>query len=326
MKRSVAVAACLFTVFAACKAKKAPGELVVAIDSDLTPGVDFDELHVDVVSQGVTPPDFPTIKEFGQRTQPYSFPMTLAIVSNGDPRTKVQIRVAAGRSTGGHSVVGIPLLLREITTSVPVDRVALLRVHLEWLCVGYAKENPAPDTYVEGNCPVDGLTCVAGECVDFALDSTTFPDYDESLVFGGGHAGRGDGTCFDTLACFAGAEVVTPDAACTIPMPAGDAVRVNVGLVSARCQGGICDDASATCVVPLDTATPAGWIEKDGRIRLPPAACRKARAVLVTTSCPTKTASVPTCGPWSEVLTPAGTFNASFPDAAVGACADAGTE
>jgi hypothetical protein len=326
MKRFVA-AACLAAILASCKAKKAPGEIIVAIDTDLTPGVDFDELQVEVVAPAGNS-NFPPIKEFGERSQPYSFPMTFAVVSNGDPSTKVQIRVAAGLSKGGgHSAVGLPLLLREVTTTVPVDRVALLRVHLEWLCVGYAKQNPAPDTYVEGNCPVDGLTCIAGECVDFALDSSTFPDYAESLVFGGGHAGAGDGTCFDTLACFAGAEVVTPDGGCTIPMPSGDRARVNVGLVSSKCQGGVCADGSATCVVPLDASTPAGWTEISGRIHLPPAACRKASGILVSTSCATKTASTPTCGPWSEILTPAGTFNATPPDSGpTGTCSDAGAD
>jgi hypothetical protein len=329
MKRVLAFAACAFAVFAGCKAKKAPGELVVAIDTDLTPGVDFDELQVEVVAPAGTS-SFPPIKEFGQRSQPYSFPMTFALVSNGDPSTKVQIRVAAGLSTipGGHSAVGMPLLLREVTTTIPDDRVALLRVHLEWLCVGYAKQNPAPDTYVEGNCPVDGLTCVAGECVDFKLESSTFPDYDEALVFGGGHAGAGDGTCFDTLGCFAGAVATTPDPSCTIPMPSGERSKVNVGLVSARCEGGVCPYEGDRCVVPLDTASPGGWTEIGGRIHLPPAACRKTSGVLVSTSCATKTAGVPTCGPWSEILTPAGTFTTGVPavDAGAGACADAGVD
>ena len=79
MKRLLA-AACVLSIVAACKAKKAPGEIILAIDSDLTPGVDFDELHVDVISEGVTPQEFGTIKEFGQRSQPNSFPMTFAVV------------------------------------------------------------------------------------------------------------------------------------------------------------------------------------------------------------------------------------------------------
>jgi hypothetical protein len=122
--------------------------------------------------------------------------------------------------------------------------------------------------------------------------------------------------------------VVPPDASCTIPTPAGDPGRVNIGLVSPRCEGGICADESATCVVPLDSSAPAGWNEIGGRIHLPPAACRKARGVLVSTSCPTKTASIPTCGPWSEILAPAGTFNATLPDAgaAAGTCPDAAAD
>src|SRR5262249_7870274 len=139
--------------------------------------------------------------------------------------------------------------------------------------------------------------------------------------------GAGDGSCFDTLACFAGAQVVTPDESCTIPTPEGDRSRLNIGLVSARCQGGICDDGSDTCVVPLDTATPAGWNVIGSRIHLPPAACRKAHGVLLSTACPTKTASLPTCGPWSEIRTPAGTFNATLPDAGASSpnCPDAGS-
>ncbi len=331
MKRALVFALTGLAALLSCKTKHAPGEIIVAIDSDLTPGVDFDELHIDVITTA-GPSKLDTIKEFGQRSLPNSFPMTFAIVSNGDPTTKVQIRVAAGLSTlpGGHSVVGMPLLLREVTTTIPVDRVALLRIHLEWVCIGFAKQNPAPDTYVEGNCPVDGLTCLGGECVDFALDSATLPDYDDALVFGGGHAGAGDGTCFDALACFAGAQVVQPDANCTIAKPAGDPTRTNIALVSARCQGGICDDGSDTCLVPLDNATAAGWTEVGGRLHLPPAACRKASGVVVSTTCPTKTASSPTCGPWSEIKSPAGTFNAPLPDGAVaadGACSvDAGSD
>ena len=66
MKRASALFLAVLAIAAACKTKRAPGEIIVAIDSDLTPGVDFDELHLDVITP-TGPSNLPTIKEFGQR-------------------------------------------------------------------------------------------------------------------------------------------------------------------------------------------------------------------------------------------------------------------
>jgi hypothetical protein len=300
-----------------CCAKTAsppPHEIILAIDTDLVPGVDFDALQIEIT----TPTDRykSTLKEFGQRLQPVHFPSTLAILGNADPSTIVHIRVAAGIAAGaGGTAVGSPIILRELATTIPAEGVHLLRVRLEWLCIGSAK--PEPDGYIEGTCP-EGSTCVAGDCVDWAIDSSKLPAYDERAVFGGGGP-KGNGACFDTLPCFEKASAAAVDlATCTIAKPTGGA-GVNVAIVTAPGQGGLC--ARGTCLVPLDAASPIGFVESSpGTLQLPKALCKKlaagiASGVAVTTSCAAKTIDVPTCGPWSAITTNPGTLDAGLPDA-----------
>jgi hypothetical protein len=298
----------------ACCAKTAaaPHELILAIDTDLEPGVDFDAFQIEINSSGDT--YVKQFKEFGQPKQPVHFPTTLAILGNGDPSTILHIRISAGVGGTDETKVGRPLILREIATTVPAEGVSLLRVHLEWLCIGSARA--LGDKYVEGTCP-EGSACIAGECVDWAIDSSKLPAYDEHQVFGGGSA-KGEGACFDTVKCFEEAAAATVDVgACTIAKPSGGA-GVNVAIVTAPGQGGIC--SRGTCLVPLDSATPAGFVDAGDRLQLPKPLCKKladgvASGVAVTTSCATKTIDVPTCGPWSAIVTNPGTFDAGLPDA-----------
>ncbi len=297
------------------------GQLMLAIDTDMSAGTDFDRLRIEVLVKGVPQPYTNTWLEFGRPGQIVTFPTTFGIVENSDPTTSIHIRVITGLAGGANPDVGTPMPLREIITPVPDDRTVLLRVRLDWLCSGYSS---LQGVYIEGGCN-EGQTCIAGSCVDWTVDSKMLPTFDERDVFGGGTR-KGDGACFDTLPCFEQAMTVAPDNDCTFPKPAGD---VNVALVPQKGQGGIC--AGDSCIVPLDKGAPFGWTEASGRVVLPQAVCvalkdflpgpvgadgkhteLRLRAILVSTRCPAKPASLPTCGPWSTVTTKPG-GDASIP-------------
>jgi hypothetical protein len=100
-----------------------------------------------------------------------------------------------------------------------------------------------------------------------------------------------------------GSTAAAPDDQCTIAPPADTGSGINVALRVAN--DGICDTTGTTCFVPLDEGD-EGWTMQDGRIALPPAVCTKLRNhlitdVVVSTTCETKLASTPPCGPWSSV-------------------------
>ncbi len=277
------------------------GEIVLAIDTDHAAGVDFDRFQIQISTSSSKDRYDNLVRELGQPGL-LSFPATLGIVTNGDPSTSIHVRILTGKASADLTDVGVPRTLREVVTTVPENRVALLRVHVDWLCVGAVK--PEPDRYVESECP-EGLTCIAGACADWAIDARSLPDFDERNVFGGGSR-RGDGACFDTSACFARgamAEVRLED--CSVAAPRG-ASGANAALVLAPGEGGIC--AGGACLVPLTLGTPEGFsIERD-RLKLPRAACdrlaepigvRKIVGVATTGACASKTPRTPTCGPWS---------------------------
>jgi hypothetical protein len=299
-------------VVAACATQKR-GEVTLAITTDLTAGVDFDRLQINV--EAPRGKDSFLFKEFGQRGQPLSFPATFVLVGNDDPSTTVHLRVVTGLINGGDpaalpaldkSPVGLPLHSREATFQIPASGTKMLRIHLDWLCKG--KVSLQRDGYAEGSCP-EGQTCQAGECISWNVASASLPDYDERAIFGGGTA-AGEGDCFD-VACFAGAQAVEPDAACSIPRPAGD---FGVAFVPQPADGGVCftdadKDKTRRCVVPLDRDPLWGFTERaDGRVQLPPKICQRRAppnatvgAVLVSARCPIKTPSLPTCGTWSAI-------------------------
>jgi hypothetical protein len=290
-------AAIALVALVACSEPPPRGQLMLAIDTDMAAGTDFDRFQIEIRQEGQE--TFRrTYREFGQPGLEVHFPATFAVTGNDRPETRILLRVVTGKvgPTPGNPEVGQPMHLREIVTTVPRDRIALVRVKLEWLCRKGSKLES--DGYVEGICR-EGETCIAGECVDWTAAEAELPKYAEADVFGGGGP-RGDGACFDTIGCFATARAVTPDSACTIEQAPGD--RVNVALVPKTGEGGIC--AGDVCLVPLDHGGPHGWRAQDGRIALPKKACEAGlRAVAVSDLCATKTVSRPTCGPWSTVTT-----------------------
>ncbi len=193
-----------------------PGQLMLALTTDLQPGKDFDSVSVEVLSFGSR--EFKN--DYAVGPSGLKLPATLGLVAGKKPDEPVTIRVLS-------SLRGQPRTLREVVTTIPEDRVATLTVKIEWFCLDWVVTTD--EGVVDSTCP-EGETCVAGSCVEVEVDSATLPTYRASELFGGGD-GSGSGACFDTVACFAegyGAEIELDD--CTLaaaPEPeAGQGVSV----------------------------------------------------------------------------------------------------
>ncbi len=298
----VLVVSLLVELSACSQEKKTPGQLVVAIDTDMALPDQIDTIEIQVTADGATLLDYPMPVGTGVDAQP--IPATLTLVA-GDSSATATIRVLGWRN-------GAPRTLRQVTTTVPTDRLATLRMPVQWLCDGTAMPMSDADGGIgyESTCGA-GETCQAGSCVTAKVDPSTLPTYQAQSVFGGSVApsgkGTSAGTCFDTISCLVSGTLEAPDNQCTVDMPSGGA-GVNVGLRVAN--DGICDTTGTTCFVPLDGDNAEGWTEQAGRIALPPAVCTKLQAgliagVVVSTTCPSKTNADPPCGPWSSVTPPA---------------------
>ena len=293
--RELGVLACLLLM--ACRQPKKVGQLVVSIQTDMSLPQQIDTIRVQVLGRGQTL----LLQEYGVgTTEENKIPATLTVLAGKDPSLPVTIRVSGGKHNG------VWRTFRETITTVPADRTASLRMPVQWLCDGTAKAGTEMDAeghqVISSTCG-DGNTCIAGKCVASMVPEVMLPDYQPQQVFGGA-AEPAQGTCFDTVPCMSGGTLVEPvDADCTIARPAGvDALNVALRVAS----DGICDSTGNTCFVPLDGNSPEGWRVNGDRLALPRAACDKLKrgtisGVYLSTSCSTKTESIPPCGPWSSV-------------------------
>lgn len=251
------------------------GEIMLAIDSDVALPKDLDTMSVEIANERgvVMTATFPGIGEASGTP----LPATLGVVVSEDPSAQVRMRVV-GLSQGVERIV------HEVTTTIPADRVATLRMPLQFLCLDVTCD--------------PGQTCAAGTCVPGSIDSSSLPEYDQDAIFG-------DGTCLDVGRCFHGATEATVDpTTCTI----ADTGAVNVGLETEA--AGPCGPSG--CYVALDAEDALGWRRDGDRLALPPAVCERlgdsvARVVTAAADaeCPLKTASVPVCqgeAPWPEVI------------------------
>jgi hypothetical protein len=287
--------------FCACQpAAESVGQLVVSLATDMAlPQRQIDTVTLQVQVHGQILVSEPY--QVGAGSELIQIPGTLTLLAGSNAAQPVTVRAFAGKQ-------GSLRTFREVITTVPTDRIALLRMPVQWLCGGTAMEVSIPDgmggTTVRAlsSCD-DGNTCMAGRCVPNTIDSTTLPDYAPEAVFGGASDPK-LGRCFDTVPCMVKGNAVQPDAHCTIPKP--DADTLNVAL---RVPGdGICDSTTTMCFVPLDGRSNEGWTltAAGDRLALPLAACDKLQAgkvsaVYVSTACETKTEALPPCGEWSSV-------------------------
>jgi hypothetical protein len=217
----------------------------------------------------------------------------------------VRVRLIA-ELTGEPPVVRV---VREAVVKVPTDRTALLPMPLHWLCDGNFRDSDDGSGSYQSACD-DGQTCVAGVCADANISSEALPTYAPGLVFGGGDDQGKGGRCIDVAECFADSKSVSLDAKCTFAAPkALDASAFNVAIELAAGGDGVCTSGKdPRCFLALDNDATEGWQVVGDRVHLPPFLCtliseKKALGVTTTTACPTKDASVPTCGPWTNVKT-----------------------
>jgi hypothetical protein len=293
VRRNVFAAASIAALSLGCTTTKQEpkrGELVLYIQTDLSIPKDVSSVRVEVLKSGRV-----------QFAQSYSvgpapllqMPATLSIVAGDDPAEPVSIRILARQVPKGADVDGgVPRVLREIVTTVPSDRSAMLPVTLQWLCAD-DKSLVVTDGEVSNACG-EGETCVAGSCQEQEVDSSTLPDFDAKVTEGVAPASG----CFDVLTCLGSAPPVPVDVSgCTVPAPAGKATSWNVALRLPLDSGGTCDNAH--CFVALNQGADGWNVATDGTIQLPAAVCEGATPleVVVGAGCPAKTSLMPVCGP-----------------------------
>jgi len=313
---AIALTALAGGVLAAACTASPRGQLIVAFKTDMSLPKDVDAVRIIVFgAQNNTLYN----QSFGRDGDgELRLPATLAVVAPGESAEAVKVRVIATKQ----SDVGVRVL-REVVTTVPPQRAATLEIPIQFLCDGSgeverdAAGNVVRDEFgnakIKNNCP-DGLTCVAGSCVEAEVDSATLPDFTPEEVFGGGD-GSGNGNCFEAYECFKERTVAALDldefaASNKATCRAKASGEINVALAT---QGsGTC--GAKGCYVPLDANSDAGWkkASTEGLINLPSAICEKASkgeivglvaAPVGTGTCAKKTAALPNCGPWSSTGT-----------------------
>jgi hypothetical protein len=267
------------------------------VSTDASPPKDIDTLHVQVLSGGQI--QFENDYELGPNG--LLLPATLGLLAGTNAATPAVIRVYARK--GG--TTGTVRVLREATVTVPEDRVAMLRLPIDWLCYDEVTVTSMGDV-TDTKCPTPGQTCSGGQCVDDAIDAGSLTDFSPASVFGGG-TGHGDGQCFDTLACFAQAVPAAVDTiACTIPKPSSEPINVAMQIATGV---GACETPSGPCLIALEGESPDGWQTSAAdptTLDLPTEVCArmavgKVTGIVTASACPTKVLSNPPCGPASSV-------------------------
>jgi hypothetical protein len=301
MKTSrIVVAVALLGCFSACTEETktvTKGELILALQTDMELPKDVDKVRIRVASYGSTV--FSNDYQVGPTE--LKIPATLGLLANPDrPSAPVTIQVIGFQQ-------GRPRVMRETVTTIPAERIATLRVPIEWLCDDSARMQNGE---VESACPLE-QTCMAGTCMASAVDSDDLPDFRPADIFGGGD-GSGNGTCFDVAQCFASAATLSVDTgSCRATLPS-DEPNLNIALKLPGTGDGIC--SGGVCLVPLDGGEGGQWsrlgagagTDQGGvSVQLPQGVCErlqagKIQAVIASKQCVTKTVRVPPCGAWSS--------------------------
>jgi hypothetical protein len=329
--RLIGLAAASLVAAASCSSPS-KGSLVLAISTDMQTPKDIDVVSVFISTNSVPKLDF-----LG-RVAPdgtVAMPSTLAILEPDDPNAQVRIRVTAFLQQKAR-------VLRDVVTTVPHERTALLRVPLSFLDDGTAS-GTLPSQFVPGLAggpkdgetqfdPTDplmiqqvgcnflsGETSVAGSCVKATVDSTKLVDYGTALVYGdGGSAGKP--TCFPVGSCYSKGAPIDPttivtaaDGSCSFPLtPNESGDSWNCALATTDGTG---QCVAGKCFVPLESDPGEGFAIQPGKaVVMVPGVCKKLKqgAMLYVdrSSCATKVEAAPVCEPTTDLASDGGASDA----------------
>jgi hypothetical protein len=233
-----------------------PGQLMVALQSDMSFPKDVSKIRIQVLVRGQVRHDQTYLVAPDGTTK---IPATLAVVAGEEKAPPVEVRVIGIRKTEART-------FSKVVTTVPVSRIATLRIPIQWLCEGTAREI-SQETYDTTCEPAAGeeTSCVAGTCQKVNIPEADLPNFDPIDVFGGGQQENDpSGVCFDTQRCFTPGFDVQPTDDCkiTIPVPVGR--QANFAVKTGPNGDGICNLGNQECYVPLDNSRNFGWYELSG--------------------------------------------------------------
>jgi hypothetical protein len=311
---------------------KTQGQVILALQTDMSMPEDVTKVKIEVKADGVSRYDRVFIVDPNE-ADAEKIPSTLSIVAGEKENETIELKVVALRELPDGS--DEPRTLNKTITTIPSERVAMLRVPMQWLCTDDGGDfiDDFGDGEYESACARKNgkeTACVAGGCEDVKVDSSKLPDFAADAVFGGADDPGSSGKCFPTEECFEVGVDLVPDADCVVSFePESDDI-INFAVLSN--SGGIGDCRStegAPCYIGLDKSREFGWYElEDGeepagsgdavppleapggrRFKLPAGVCDRltdGRALGVRASTDdacevTKTPQYPTCGPWSSV-------------------------
>ncbi len=271
----------------------APGQLTIALRTNMKPGKDFDRLRLSVQREGgaLQYRDWSwSLTSTGGVDGTMKFPSTVGIVGLSSSSALVTVRVEA-------TLRGAPRLTRDARLYIPAQGNQLLPMLIDWLCM----------SEVAATCN-ENATCIAGTCAAPDVDTGTLTSFESPLVFGGGSRGDTNAAgCFDVIGTFANAREVTATSmggTCSFPW-SDDTSRLNVAARLPANSAGICTQNA--CLVTLDEGTPSGWTATSGRVTVPASICARGIPLVVSTIAPSKTEADAPCGSWSSVGSSEGT-------------------
>ena len=300
----VALCALTLAIVAAPSCTALPiGETMIVLQTDLSLPKDVDRVTIQALVRG-DQRHFSSFEKLGSEGQlqiPASIGLTLG--DGTDPTTPVTFRVTAFQN-------GKARVIREAITTIPKDRLVALKLPIQWLCwkENLVVEQVDGQDHAVSDCP-DNETCIAGSCADSKVDPATLDTYSPETVFGGGTGSNNDGACFDTTGCFDG-RPGTPAVTDAVVTDTGTECFIkstpDVNVAIRADTAGICGPTG--CYVPLDAKSDLGWQQSGENLKLPHEVCKRIKdkvasgvsVVAASATCPLKTDSLPTCGPWSS--------------------------
>ncbi len=317
--------------FSCSNTPKPPGELMLSLQTDMSIPKDIDAVWIEISKYGNTV--FRNRYDVGPSG--VKIPATLAVEADPGKSPPVTVRVISQQGTKTRTLREVVTTVppdRTATLRVPIEW--LCDGSGEQIPgtspPQFKNKCPAGQTCQSGTCttstvdssklptfkPADvfggGNGDGTGKCFDtlgcfstataLPVDTTTCTADVSQLLGGSAGAGTGGGGADGVGG--SGAHGPTGGSTGAGGSSGGGAAvkKLNIALELPTGGDGICD--SNQCLVPLDDQSE--WTVSNNTVTLPKAVCARlqsgaAQAVVATLSCDTKTAAIPTCGPWSSV-------------------------